>query len=218
MVRIDIVDRWVTILAKRNSGKSQLCAYLIRRFKPAFREVFVISPTSFSGFWNGLVTENNIRTSWSEEWASRLIELMRDRNKGKTQKSPDFDRVLLVLDDLLSHGDVKANNSKTLRTLASQGRHYGISVLSTIHILRGSMGPLQRAQSDIIFIGQCNKASLDQMADEFSIGDMDPKKFAQMARLNSEDYSFLVIDCNTSSSELTRVYGSFRVPSSELRR
>jgi hypothetical protein len=73
--------------------------HLLENSKSHFAEIFVISPSSFSGAWkNTCVPESNVRDEWSENWMLQLIERLSAKNKGKNQQSTDFVRVLVVLD------------------------------------------------------------------------------------------------------------------------
>ena len=42
---IDIVDKAISIVAKRNSGKSYLLRYLVKKQSHKFNKIFVICPT-----------------------------------------------------------------------------------------------------------------------------------------------------------------------------
>lgn len=211
-MKISLKDKFVCICGRRGSGKTNICMHLIDKSRSAFKEIFVISPSSFSGAWSGVVPDSNVRDKWSEQWMLQLIDRMTTRNKGKTQKSSDFTRVLVVLDDCLSSGDVKAHQSQALKIAVSRGRHIGLCLLNVVHAYK-SISPMQRMNSDYILVGNQNSASLQILFEEFGIGDMDLKKFITFVRKNTADYRFLVID-NTAGNmqDASAVYATIKAP------
>ena len=46
MFEIDIKNKLINLIAKRNSGKSYLLRYLVRNQKNEFTKIFVICPTN----------------------------------------------------------------------------------------------------------------------------------------------------------------------------
>lgn len=211
-MKISLKDKFVCICGRRGSGKTNICMYLIEKSRSAFKEIFVISPSSFSGAWEGIVPDSNVREKWSEQWMMSLIDRLSAKNKGKNQKSPDFCRVLVVLDDCLSSGDVRAHQSQSLKIAASRGRHIGLCLLNVVHAYK-SISPMQRMNSDYILVGNQNSASLQILFDEFGIGDMDFKQFTKFVRDNTKDFRFLVID-NTAGNmqDANAVYATLRAP------
>lgn len=209
-MKVDLKDKWVICCGRRGCGKTTLIQHFIKHYKSQFKEIFVVSPSSFSGAWEGIVPDENVQQNWSEDWVQKLINKMVIRNKGKTQKSPDFTRILLVLDDVLS-SDAKAHNSKALKILASRGRHCGIAVFINLHFLT-SASPMMRNMSDYLIFGVNNQASIDILYEENNVGDMNSKEFSMFVRNNTQDYRFLIINnaaANTHDSK--EVYGTFRV-------
>jgi hypothetical protein len=211
-MKIDLRDGWILCCGRRGCGKTCLVQYFIKHNKRYFKEVFVVSPSSFSGAWHGIVPDENVQQTWSEEWVQKLIDKMVTKNKGKTQKSPDFTRILLVLDDVLS-SDAKAHNSKALKILASRGRHCGIAVFCNLHFLT-SASPMMRNMADYILFGVNNQASIDLLFEENNVGDMNLKEFSKFVRTNTQQYRFLIINnAAANTHDPSEVYGTFKVPS-----
>ena len=61
-------NKAISIIGKRNSGKSQKIKYLsdYSIFQNEFDEVYVICPTNH--FYDSLDSSNNIMDSYDEEW------------------------------------------------------------------------------------------------------------------------------------------------------
>lgn len=212
-MKIDIRDRFILCCGRRGCGKSTLVMYLIKHYKSQFKDILVVSPSSFSGAWKDIVPDENVQENWSEDWVQKLISKMVIRNKGKTQQSKDFTRVLLVLDDVLS-SETKAHNSKALKVLASRGRHCGISVFINLHFLT-SASPMMRNCSDYIIFGVNNEASINILYEEFNVGDKDYKTFSKFVRNNTQDYRFLIINnAAANTHDAKEVYGTYKVKNS----
>jgi hypothetical protein len=207
---IELQDKFVTLTAKRGAGKTQLLKYLIRQNKHHFKEIFIISPSAFNGDYDGVVPKANVLTEYKEDWVESLINKMATRNNGKTKASPDFTRVMLVLDDVVS-SEIKAHSSKTLRILAARGRHTGLALVQTSQYYK-SIPPIHRQNSDFIFFGKNNTQGIDCLYEEYSMGDLNANEFRRFVIQNTEDYNFLVINNTSKSSRPEDVYAVIRAP------
>ena len=58
-----ILNKTISLVAKRNSGKSVLLKYLVEQEIENFKKVFVICPTNFNGFYNDWIQPNCIFTT-----------------------------------------------------------------------------------------------------------------------------------------------------------
>lgn len=212
---INLIQKFVSICARRGAGKSELCRYLYLTQKSQFDSVFVISPTDFSGFWSQMVGSDRVKTHYDEEWVDSLLKRMAAVNKGKSKKATDFKNVMLVLDDVFA--EVRGHQLKSLTKLCQAGRHYGITILAVSQFFT-NISPSQRQNSDYIFYGKCNRASKELLEHEFNLG-MDSKEFLSMVERATEDHGFLVIDNAASSiGNLNFVYGRVKVPSKFIKR
>jgi hypothetical protein len=207
---IELADKFVTLTAKRGAGKTQLLKYLIRKNRHHFKEIFIITPSAFNGDYDGVVPKANILTEYSEQWVENLMQKMATKNKGKTKDTPGFTRVMLVLDDVVS-SEIKAHNSKTLRTLAARGRHLGLCLIQTAQYYK-SIAPIHRQNSDLIFFGKNNTQGIDCLFEEYSMGDMNANEFRRFVIQNTEDYHFLVINNSSKSSRSEDVYATIKAP------
>lgn len=210
-MRIDLRQACFSLVGRRNSGKTQLLKHIVRSQGHLFKEIFLVSPSSFSGSWKGILPEENIHESYNEDWMLKLFQKMTNVNKGKTVDDPKFIRILVILDDVVS-SETKAHHSKSLATVFSRGRHAGMCMGLTAQWLT-SISPLMRLNSDYLFIGKTNAASVAILFDEFNLGDMNEKEFQAFVRKNTDDYRFLVIcNCANNTSDLKQVYGSIKAP------
>jgi hypothetical protein len=210
---LNLLDRFITITGKRNSGKSELAKYLFSKWKGKYDQHFIISATDFSHFWNSVTQAKNIFSDYDEGWVTRLMEKMKEENEGKTRKSHGFKRVLLILDDVMASNT--GHRLKSLESLAQKGRHYGIDVWVICQWYL-KVSPAQRNNTDILFYGKNSRASNELLESEANNGSLSRQEFMSMIQRNTDDYHFLVINNNSSNtSDLKKTYGKFKVPDIE---
>lgn len=209
-ISLDIVNKTLSLTAKRGSGKSVLLKYLVEQNLDKFEKVFVISPTEeINSFFSNIVEENNVFSEWNEEWAGALIQKMTAQNKGKPKE--ERKNVLLILDDCMA--DTNFHQSKTMKILFSRSRHINISIFCTCQYLH-NLPPLCRNNMDWVLVGQMNRQSVQLLCEEYLSGDLEKNDFIKLYNRATKDYGFLVIN-NTSIKEnddLNQIYGIIKTP------
>ena len=209
-------NKIVSLIGKRNSGKSQMLRYLYNQQKHLFKAVFCICPTeSVNKFYSDLIKKENIFDSYNEEWVEKLIAKMTQVNAGKSDK--DASHILLILDDLCS--DTNFHQSKSFKKLCTRGRHVKISVIITSQYIY-QIPPVARNNSDFILCSQMNTQGLDLLSTEFLFGNLSKKDFIDLYYKNTADYGFLVINnnCTKSNDDINEIYGSLRVPENFIKK
>ena len=212
-MELSIVNKTVTLVGKRCSGKSFMLKHILQYEAHKFAKIFCICPTeSINHFYSDIIPANCIYESYSEEWATQLIEKLTAVNSNK--KPEEQKKVLLILDDCIA--DLDFHHSKTLRNFYSRGRHYGVSLLVTTQYLN-SLPPLIRNNSDYVFVGQQNRASVELLQQQFQSGDITKKEFLDMYYRSTTDYNFLLINCNSvKDTDLNSIYGVIKMPEKEM--
>jgi alpha-L-arabinofuranosidase len=208
MIDLDIVNKTVSLVAKRGSGKSVLLKYLVENSKSKFAKIFVICPTEgVNSFYKNMVDKSCIFDEWNENWADQLIKKMTTINAGKTKKK----NVLIILDDCMS--DTNFHSSPALKKLYTRGRHLNIGVIATCQYLN-SLPPVCRNNADWCLVGQMNHQSIALLAEEYLSGDLDKQAFIKLYHKSTKDYNFLVINNNSikDSDDLNQIYGIIRTP------
>ena len=211
----EIKNKIICFCAKRNSGKSQLLRYLVNCSKDLFSKIFVICPTeTVNHFYKDLIPAQNIFSQYKEEWVESLIAKLTDINSGKNDR--DAKHILLILDDCCS--DTKFHTSKTLKLLATRGRHIKIAVMITCQYIY-QIPPVIRNNCDYIYVGQMNQQGLKLLTDEFLMGNIDKKQFVDLYHSNTNDYNFLVINNNSTSdnNDITQIYGRIKTPDNYIK-
>jgi len=205
-----IQSKLICFCAKRGSGKSRLLRYMVMNSKHLFNKIFVICPTeSVNSFYKELVPAENIFANYSEEWTEKLITKMSDVNANKSEK--ESKHVLLILDDCCS--DTNFHQSKSLKKLATRGRHIKIAVMVTTQYIY-QIPPVIRGNCDYVYVSQMNQQGLKLLTDEFLMGNVTKKEFLDLYHSNTNDYSFLVINNNstTDNNDITKIYGCIKTP------
>lgn len=216
MDKFTLKNKIVSLIGKRNSGKSQMLRYLYNQQKHLFKAVFCICPTeSVNKFYSDLIKKENIFDSYNEEWVEKLIAKMTQVNAGKSEK--DASHILLILDDLCS--DTNFHQSKSFKKLCTRGRHVKISVIITSQYIY-QIPPVARNNSDFILCSQMNTQGLDLLSTEFLFGNLSKKDFIDLYYKNTADYGFLVINnnCTKSNDDINEIYGSLRVPENFIKK
>jgi hypothetical protein len=210
MDNFTIKNKIVALIAKRESGKSQLLRYMLLQSKREFAKIFCICPTEcVNNFYSDIIPKENIFDHYSEEWVDSLIKKMTEINSGKSDK--ESKHILLILDDCCS--DSNFHQSKTLKKLATRGRHIKISLMITCQYIY-QIPPIIRNNCDYVLCGQMNQQSIQLLTQEFMMGDISKKDFLDLYHSNTSDYGFLVINNNSSSdnNNIDTLYGSIKTP------
>lgn len=209
-MNIDIKCHTTVLCAKRNSGKSQLCKYLLKQNN--FDKVFVFSDTESTNHFyekNNLVNKNSVYSRWDETWGIDLLKALGKENEGKTKETAKH--TLLILDDIMSNKEVHSSN--ILNKIFSNGRHVFLTILICSQYIY-QVPAQSRANIDNLLIGQVNRQSLGLIADEFMSGDIDRKDFYKLYNRACKSYGFLYINNNSikDTEDLNQIYGILRVP------
>ena len=212
-IELNIVNKTISVVAKRNSGKSILIRYLVNQQKHLFSKIFVICPTeSINHFYNTITHDDCIFDEWKEDWANQLIDIMTKTNAN--QPSNERKNVLIILDDCMS--DIDFNQSKSLKKIYTRGRHFNLSIIATCQYLN-SLPKICRSNCDTLISGQMNLCSIEMLASEYC-SNLSKREFITLFNKTTKDYGFLVINNNSvkDNENLNCIYGQIKTPSNYL--
>ena len=213
MDKFTLQNKALIVIAKRNSGKSILIKYLVQDAikHNEFNKIFVISSTnSINFFYNDIIPANCIFDKYSEDWVNKLIDLMSEKNKGRTIQSDGVYNVLLILDDMAS--DVLFHTSNSIKKLYSRGRHSFISIICVGQMLH-HVSPLMRNNSDWVITGQLNASNIDLLCDEYRVPIIEKREFIKLYKKSTTAYNFFVINNNsvlTDDDKINSYYGTIK--------
>ena len=213
MENFTLLNKAISIVAKRNSGKSEIIKYLLKYSisQNQFNKVYVICPTnSINHFYDSIVDVNNIKDSYDEEWIELLISKMSKINNGKTSQKDKPYNVLLILDDVAN--DKQFAHSATIKKLYGRGRHSFISIICVAQQLH-SLATIQRSNSDFLICGQINSSNINLLCDEFRAPIVTKKEFIELYKKYTSNYNFFVINNNSiteDTDDVNNYYGTIK--------
>ena len=208
-IQLSLVNKTISVVAKRNSGKSVLIRYLVNQQKRFFSKIFVICPTeSINPFYNKITKDDCIFDEWNEVWANELIERMTKINANKNTR--ERKNVLIILDDCMS--DIDFNQSMALKKIYTRGRHFNLSIIATCQYLN-TLPKICRSNCDILISGQMNLCSIEMLANEYCCN-LNKKEFIALFNRSTNDYGFLVVNNNSvkENDDLNIIYGQIKTP------
>ena len=208
-----IKNRTLTIIAKRNSGKSYLLMHLLQFSieNKDFHKIYVVSPTEkMNKFYSDIIPENCLLDKYEDEWVLCLIEKMSKINAGKSKESDNPTHCLIILDGCTS--DVNMDQMKGLKMLYTRGRHSFISICVISQNLT-SVSPVMRNNSDYVLTGQLNASNVDSLCDNYRCPLITKKEFIKLYKQSTSDYNFFLINNNSVSDDVDNInsyYGIIR--------
>jgi len=212
MEDFEIRNKTIIFVSKRESGKTFLMCDMVKTYHDDFDEIFLISPTEkMNKQFSEVVKPKNIFEEYSEKWVEALINKMTEATISCFDKPEDEKKhVLLILDDIA--GDINLHSSKTFKQLFIRCRHCKITVFVSLQYLN-LCPPVVRNNADYVFCGQLNRNSQKTLLDEYHSGNISNDDFLKMFRKATINYSFFVINCNSTKEEddINQLYGSYKV-------
>ena len=213
MEHFELKNKAITIIAKRNSGKSYLLKHLLEYSVKSneFDKIYCISPTEkINKFYSDIISENCIFDKYSDEWILCLIDKMSKINEGKTHQNQNPLNCLLILDDCTS--DVNMHQAKGIKMLYTRGRHSFIAICVISQNLK-SVSPVMRNNSDYILTGQLNASNIEQLCESYRCPIISKKDFITLYKNSTADSNFFVINNNSVSNtidDINSFYGIIR--------
>ncbi len=194
-------DAVCVFIGRRRSGKSVLVQDLLYHKRDIPYGV-CISPTEIpSPFFQDFIPKTYIYPEFEEQRVQRILERQIDIKK-KIVRDPGFNadpRLCLIMDDCLADNDWK--NSKMVRSLFMNGRHYKILYLLTMQYSMG-IPPNLRGNIDYTFImREPQYTNRERLFKNFAAAFPDFNMFCQVMN-QLEKFECLVIDNNSDSNKL----------------
>ena len=210
----EILNKTILVVAKRNSGKSQLIRYLVLVNKHLFDKMFLICPTeNVNSFYSDIIEKKHILTNYNEDFIKNLIDTMTRANSN--QPKDKRQQVLLILDDCISDTTIK--NSKPFELLFTRGRHINISIIFVSQYLKAAISPVIRNNIDFCLFSQVNAHGLRLIFEEYNYNLSKPE-FNKLFKNATKDYGFLVINNNSvKNGDIDEIYGVIKTPKEYLK-
>ena len=196
------------ISSKSAGGKTTLIGSLITDFyKGCFTKVYIMSRTvHLDPVWGKIKEwcEEHCSYDDGEEFAfdglrlDVLERIFEERkaviNQEKRAKKPLLSQVAVVLDDMSGSAALLRRDDNAVNKLYYAGRHYGCTVISSIHALSTLNGLARKSASCLCIFRIAAGSEMQFVEDQYAalVGGVDV--FREMYNLAiAEQYSFLVI-------------------------
>ena len=179
------------IISKRNTGKSVLCRDVVYHMlkQKKVDQVIVMSNTSglqLNEDYDFMPKE--LLTTYDENKIKKLLDA-----QAKLIKSGKKREVLLVMDDVIGGDkDTSGENSRLIRSLYCNSRHFHVSVILLSQIATRLMQPAIRANSDYFWYSRCNRRDLETIWT--SITNCDKKAFVQFSETHNLSFCFILFN------------------------
>ena len=218
------------ILSSRSAGgKTTTIFNMITDFyggsRPVFDKVYIFSRSVFlDPLWIRLSAwcEQNMEyeegetfryTTIREEVLERIFDERKKRiDEERRQKKHYLSQILVVIDDMSDAYELQARRENPVSRLYYGGRHWGISVISSVHAL-SSLNPLARKSASMLCIYRIAAGSeLEYVIDQYAalVGGRDI--FLEMYNeAIKEPFSFLTIFPSESLEKMFQVRFEHRI-------
>lgn len=200
-------DSTVILIGKRNTGKSTCLKDLLSYHASLPIGVCISATESANKFFEKFMPKMLIH----DEYQSEILEkFMKRQKKLKDEINDDIEkygttskdgRAFLILDDCL-YNSKDWVNSKDIRSVFMNGRHYGILFMMTSQYALG-IPPQLRANLDYVFIfRETNVKNQMRLYECYAGVFSDFNTFRQVLQQTTTGYDCLVIDNKASSNKL----------------
>ena len=177
----------ISVIAKRNQGKTYLMSQIIKALKKAKRvdKVLVLSGTAgLNDDYKGIVADELIMP-FSETVLEKIWELQ------SSKPQEEREHIFCILDDCLSNPE--ALRSEMVDKLYSQSRHLQISLAVLSQYGSYLLTPLRLANSDMILWCKLNVRGLEKLW--LTTSGISKNKFIEISnKFSNGNYQYMVMD------------------------
>lgn len=192
----------IAICGRSKSGKSTILKEILRRVKPYFRRIFIFCQTD--KYTHEFSKEFDDVESFDLEKFKRICE------KAKTYKEKNKQKnILICMDDISSRFYSDKESVTTISEYMTEARHYGVSILLSVHYLKTVLNPLIRENIHHYIINKNQTPKSIEILSEIIYYDPDdhPDKEGKprtLQRFIKEEtsihpYCFMIISVETST-------------------
>lgn len=193
-------DAVVVIIGKRGSGKSYLTKDILYHHRDIPLGTVISGTEVANGYYGDFVPKMLIHDEYSDEIMERIFKRQKKLVKAQKRKGGEIDpRVFLIFDDCLDDRGSWAN-SKHIRSIFMNGRHFKIFYLLIMQYPLG-IGPNLRTNVDYTFILHENNYNNRKRLHENYAGVFpDLNMFCEALDVCTQDHGCMVIDNTVKTS------------------
>lgn len=217
--QLPVDDGFFIILeGARRIGKSVFLKWLLQFYVDAFDLAIVLTETPMNGFWQPIVGNKWVHYGWNPYLVEQLLEeQIKIRQKHETQErfgggtGERARHVLLILDDII--GQKRFHDDDVIGRLASQGRHFFISVVITTQDPK-AIGTKLRQNADVaVIFQQKNFRAKESVYEDFLNSFKTKDEAVALMSRYTKGHDCIVVELFKLESEPKQMY--FYVPETE---
>ena len=177
----------MTIVSRRNCGKTHLMEYLTDNFlqNKLFDYVILFSETAhLSGDFSDILDKKCILSDFNEESIDKICKFQEKQKKLKKEK-----QALIIIDDSISC--VGHSFQKLVNKLFSKGRYWNISIVLINQYIKHAISPIVRSNIDYLLYS-VNSVSILTYIYDLVIYDGNIKEFIKWSQDNTKDFQFIM--------------------------
>ena len=177
---------FMVIASKRASGKSVLNRNLIKYMLDKHEYDFVMLFSDTAGFnddYNFIDKDLIFKSELIDEKIGKLLKIQEKSRKNKNNVYG-----LVILDDVKTF-----NRSKMLIQLATQGRHFYLTVIASVQYPKELISSSIRSNIDYLFWSDLNEQALQAVFQSIHVP-MNFKNFNKFVDHNNTNYQFIFYD------------------------
>jgi len=176
----------------RRIGKSEFMKWLLFNYRNDFDLVIVMTETPHNGFWQPIVGNLWVHNGWNPILMRRLLDSQNKLKEEEVKRNAKPRRVLIVLDDII--GERKIHDDSLLSRLATQGRHFNISVCLATQDAK-AIHPVLRNNCDVcVIFHQKNTRSKEAVWHDFLGAFADKRLAMDILNRYTQNHDCIVVE------------------------
>lgn len=183
------IRQFIVLSGKRRTGKSWWIRDYLYTYRHVFSYGYIFAHTKFNAFYQKFFPNHLIISEFSPEIMYEIFEIQKNR----VTKRGESTEIFIVFDDIISDSSMRYQDMVT--RLATEGRHYNITVLFSTQYYKG-IGPMLRLNADkFVLFTTTSRLVIQAVQEEFGFADfVDEANFMAFLEKNTEDNQTVVID------------------------
>jgi len=203
----------IVMIAKRGSGKSILCAEVLKYFDDYPVGAIISETDELVSYYSSFFPDIYIHPDYSQVTASEILERqkkMKEKRKKKNEKGYKLDiRSFLLMDDCLAN-NADWKKDVNIRKIFMNGRHYGLLYILTMQYPLG-IHPELRENIDYVFLLACNKTATQKKIYDAYCGIFPTfGAFLEVFQKLTDNYGCMVIDSRSNKNNIQDVVFWFK--------
>jgi hypothetical protein len=185
----DTRAEFIVLAGRRRTGKSWWIRDYLHRYRHNFAYGYIFTHTKANNFYQQFFPNDLILSEFRPDVLHKIFEMQLARLMVRGQSNDIF----IVFDDVISKQNIRYVDDVV--KLATEGRHYNITVLFSTQHYKG-VGPTLRLNADkMVVFTVFSRGVIQSLREEFGFMDfVDEPNFIAWVEKNTEDNQCIVIN------------------------